>query len=450
MLILPMQSFYSSPVVNIDFQAPSIANMVNFTTMNMWEESGKVKALASVTWENASMKTEDCELLLTDQNNSSQIATYHSYVNQRHIFELSSSLEGKHSLAITCCNPLMRTVLRDKLSYRKTMCATTSTKEPFTLDATLPTVPAKYINKMPSTVLTTAGQCQSVTFEAFNDTSGLVKYNIRFVSNVDGKALASATLPSAACSVAKNGVPGQCNTCVPLAHLSPGDQGLVVVVAVNSVGLSSSANVARYANDHINVRVGRLRLDDPKLITADKNGIKLSATVYWHDLSLGNTETSTVRVCAQLQDLSRHPEQEAASGLPRAFAIEVKRRHRRQLNAGVDRHKEKSIVCANVSPDKMSHTFDLSLHHGPENHTARYSIVSQIEVTAKSGRKDTRLAHKDIRIFAPFSGKEKVVDSWRTESNFTANTKSVTAHLRSVISHMISSGKCVLDSIGIV
>ena len=444
-----MQSLYSSPVVNVDFQAPTIASMVNFTTMDMWEESGKVKALASVTWENASMRREDCELVLTDQKNSSQSATYDRYVNQRHMFKLSSNLEGKHSFAITCCNPLMKAVFRGKPSYRKTMCTTTSTKEMFTLDATQPNVPAKYKDKMPSTLLTTAQQCQPVTFEAFNDTAGLEKYIVRFVSYAGGNTLANTTLPSAACSAAKNGKPGQCDTCVPLAQLSPGDQGLVVVTAVNSVGLRSSANVARYANDHITVRVGRLRLDDPKLIKADKNGIKLSASVYWYGLSLGNTEISTVRVCAQLQDLSRHPEK-AASGLPRAFAIEEKRRLRRQLQSGVDRHKEKSLVCENISPDKISHKFDLSLNHGPANHLARYSIVVQIKVTAKSGRKDTRLEHKDVRIFAPFSDKEKLIDSWHAESNFTANTKSVAAHFRSVISHIMRSDKCVLDSISLV
>ena len=438
-----MHSLHSSPVVHVDFEAPSLAEMVDFKTTDVWQESGNVQALATVTWEDASMESMDCELRLADQKDGAQKATYLRHANEKHFFRLSSNMEGNHSFAITCCNPLMKTVFRDKPSYRKIMCDTTRAKDLFMLDATAPEIPEKYKNKMPTTLLTTAEQCQSVTFDAFADTAGLDRYTVEFISQVDGQTLVKTIVPPNTCSAAEAGKPAQCETCVPLATLSAGDQGLVLVTAFNSAGLTSSANVARFVNDHTAVRVGRLRLDDIKINKATKDEIKLSASVYWNDISFGDTGKSAVRVCAQLQDLARHPET-SASGLPRAFAIEVNRRVRRQLQSVVDRPQEKSSVCEDVPPEKTSHTFELSLHYGPENNAARYSIVTQIEATAKSGRKNRRLEHKDIRIFAPFSGAEELVDSLQNDIDFTADTKRVEAHFRSVSNRNITLWSCLL------
>ena len=410
--------------------------MVDFTMMDMWEESGKAHALASVSWEDVSMDSMDCDVLLTDKNNAAQTASYDGYVDQRHVLELSSTEEGIHALAITCCNPLMKTVFRDKPSYREIMCATTRLKEQIVLDVTPPNVPTAYKGKVPNTLLTMADQCQPVTFHAFTDTGVVVRYIVKLISQVDGQTLASIKLPSN-CSAGEIGKPGECEACVPHASLPPGVQGLVSVTAVNTAGLSSSANVARFVNDRTNARLGHLRIDKIDLIKADKNGIKLDASIYWHDLLLGDTDQSTMRVRAQMQELAPHRNR-SVSGLPRAFAIEQNRRVRRQLQSSVDRYQEQSSVTVDLSPEKRSHTFHFSLHHGPENHLSKYSIVAKVEVTSKSGRKTTRVEHNDIRLFAPFSDTDQLTDSWHEDMNFTVNTKSVAAHFRSVTSQMIS------------
>ena len=412
--------------------------------MYMEEEAGNVLAVTSAMWRNKAagpiVESMDCNMILSHQTDKAAktVVNYGSYDDkmQAHILELSSNIEGMHSLTITCCNPLVASVLGK--NYRKTMCATTQTEEPILLDATVPTVPSAYAKPLPTDLLKTmtTASCQPVSFDAFADAGGVVSYSVHLNSQEGGEVLAKATVASGSCNADNKDKSGACkrySACVPLSDRHRGAQGIVSVTAVDRVGLMSSANVARFMIDQTAPMAGRLDLGDITAKQASLSQTKVSFTAFWRGVGVGSTPLKSVRACGQVQELLPHSNASTVeSNIATAFAIEANRRVRRKLKASVDRHNDRATMCVDVPPSKTSHTFELTLSHSIMNHLSRYAVVAQTTVISESGLKSTRIAHKDIRAFAPFGANDTLTDSWADDIDFTADTQQVMTHFRSM------------------
>ena len=393
---------------------------------------GKAHAIASSIWpNNRFMDNMDCTLLIS--HNSSTLAkttaVFKKNVGEKHFFDVSSDSEGMHSLSITCCNPLVATVLGHE-KYRETMCTTTEAEEPILLDVTPPSVPDPYRSEIPTRMLTTAGNCQPVTFNAFYDAGGVDSYSVELVSQLEHKTLAKTTVLSSTCdSKDRFGSCERYYTCVPLANVTRGDQGVVSITAVDHIGLASTANVARYAVDHTAPTLGDILVDDI-VAQASSSRTQIAFTAYWRDISAGDTALASVRACGQLQELAPHSNTSKYSAA--AFAIQAGRRVQRKL-AVVDKYNEKATECVNLPPTSTSHTFQLSLPHGiSTNPLSKYALVTQITATSESTKTATAIAHEDIRAFAPFSKNDTLADSWSADIDVTSDIHRVAAHFRSV------------------